>query len=108
MKWFKHLYVSESVGDQANRIKWRINHRAGTVRVYLIALASNPENLLDIIPAWNLQQKGYPAGNLKIIGMAKGYRDALELVRFIIDEIYQQTGTVDVWSYLQEERRREE
>ncbi|MCM1105793.1 MAG: hypothetical protein NC355_02505 [Blautia sp.] len=106
MKWFRDLYVSESIGDKANRIKWRIDHNAGTVRVYLIAFASNPDNLLDIIPAWNLMQRGYPKREVKVIGMAKGYDDALALVRDIIDETYRNTGGVDVRSYLGEERRR--
>ena len=99
MKWYRNLYVSDSIGDKANRIKWKINHNAGTISVYVIAFASNSQNLLDIIPALELMQ-------MKIIGLAKGYEDALELVRTIIDETYQNTGDVDVWKYLKEERRR--
>lgn len=106
MKWHSKLYVSESIGKKANRIKWKINHNAGTVSVYVIAFASNRENLLDIIPAWNLMQRAYPKRDVKIIGLAKGYDEALELVRRIVDETYQNTGGVDVWSYLKEERRR--
>ena len=53
-----------------------------------------------------LMQKSYPKKQMKIIGLAKGYEDALELVRTIIDETYQNTGDVDVWKYLKEERRR--
>ena len=64
MKWYRKLYVSESIGDKAGRIKWKINHNAGTVSVYVIAFASNPDNLLDIIPAWQLMQKSYPKKNL--------------------------------------------
>ena len=74
--------------------------------IYVIAFASNSQNLLDIIPAWELMQKSYPKKQMKIIGLAKGYEDALELVRTIIDETYQNTGDVDVWKYLKEERRR--
>lgn len=106
MKWYRKLYVSESIGDKAGRIKWKINHNAGTASVYVIAFASNPDNLLDIIPAWQLMQKSYPKKNLKIIGLAKGYDDAIELTQQIIEETYQHTGDVDVWSYLKEERRR--
>lgn len=105
MKWYSKLYVSESIGKKANRIKWRINHNAGTVSVYVIAFASNRENLLDIIPSWNLMQKYYPKRDMKIIGIAKGYDEALMLVRDIIDETYRNTGSTDVWSYLREERR---
>lgn len=106
MKWLKDLYVSESIGDKANRIKWKIEHNAGTVRVYLITFASNPDNLLDIIPAWNLLLRAYPRSEMKVIGMAKGYDDAVALVKDIIEETYRCTGTVDVWNYLKEERRR--
>lgn len=105
MKWYSKLYVSESIEKKANQIKWRINHNAGCIRVYVIAFASNPDNLLEIIPSWNLMQKAYPKKNIKIIGLAKEYDEALELVRQIIEEVYQNTGTVDVWQYLKEQRR---
>lgn len=107
MRWYRKLYVSEAIGDKAGRIKWKISHNAGTVSVYVIAFASNPDNLLDIIPAWQLMQKGYPKKDLKIIGLAKGYDDAIALVQQIVEETYANTGDVDVWSYLKEERRRE-
>ena len=107
MRWYRKLYVSEAIGDKAGRIKWKINHNAGTVTVYVIAFASNPDNLLDIIPAWQLMQKGYPKKDLKIICLAKGYDDAIALVQQIVEETYANTGDVDVWSYLKEERRRE-
>lgn len=107
MRWYRKLYVSEAIGDKAGRIKWKINHNAGTVSAYVIAFASNPDNLLDIIPAWQLMQKGYPKKDLKIIGLAKGYDDAIALVQQIVEETYANTGDVDVWSYLKEERRRE-
>jgi hypothetical protein len=105
MKWYRDLYVGDSITEKTNRIKWKINHNAGTVNVYVIAFAANRQNLLDIIPAWALMQKHYPKKDLKVIGLAGGYKEALELVRRIIDEAYQETGSVDVWSYLKEERR---
>ena len=107
MKWYPNLFVSDSIAGKENKIKWKINHNAGTLSVYVIAFASNRDNLLDIIPSWELMQKSYPKKDMKIIGLAKGYEDALELVRQIVDETYQNTGDVDVWSYLREERRHE-
>ncbi|MCI7322704.1 MAG: hypothetical protein MR508_05250 [Lachnospiraceae bacterium] len=104
MEWYRNLYASDSVAGKVNRIKWKINHNAGMVSVYVIACPSNPNNLLDIIPARELMQKSYPKRNMIIIGLAKGYQDALELVRRIIDETYQNTGTVDVRAYLKEGR----
>ena len=59
MKWYEDLYVGDSIEGKVNRIKWKINHHAGTVSIYVIAFASNRQNLLDIIPAWELMQKSY-------------------------------------------------
>jgi hypothetical protein len=105
MKWYHDLYVGESIAGKTNKIKWKIRHNAGMVSVYVIAFASNRDNLMDIIPSWELMQKAYPRKEIKVIGLAKGYAEALEVVRRIVDETYQNTGTVDVWSYLKEERR---
>jgi hypothetical protein len=82
-----------------------MDHNVGIVNLYVIAFAANRQNLLDIIPSWVLVQKKYPKKEIKVIGLAKGYKEALELTRRIIDETYQNTGSVDVWSYLKEERR---
>ena len=106
MKWYRELYVSDSIaGAKVNRIKWRINHRAGVVSVYVIALASNSENQLDIIPAWVLKQKAYPKKELTIVGLAKGRKDALLLVKRIVEETYRTTGDADIRSYLAGKRR---
>lgn len=106
MKWYHDLYVGDSIADKANRIKWKINHNAGTVSVYVIAFASNRQNLLDIIPSWELMQKAYPGKKeMQIIGLAKGYEEALELVQQIIEETYRNTKTVDVRAYLHTKSR---
>ncbi len=101
MRWYDHLYVGDSIASKAGRIKWKINHNAGTFSIYVIALASNPDNLLDIIPARELMQKGYPKKELMIIGLAKGYAEALEVVQRIIEETYQNTNDVNVRRMIQ-------
>ena len=54
-----------------------------------------------------LMQKSYPGKKeMQIIGLAKGYAEALELVRSIIEEVYQNTGDADVKSYLRGRKRR--
>ncbi len=105
MKWYDNLYVGKSIADKANRIKWKINHNAGTVSIYVISFASNPNNLLDIIPARELLQKAYPKKELYIIGLAKGYTEAVEVVQEIIRETYEKTKGVDVYQYLKGNRR---
>ena len=101
MKWYENLYVGESIRHKTDRIKWKINHNVGQIDIYVITIASNPQNLLDIIPAQELMQKGYPKKELFVIGLAKGMTDAHEVVKQIIDEVYQNTGGFDILTYLQ-------
>jgi hypothetical protein len=96
MKWYDQLYVGDSIASKVNRIKWKINHNAGTVSIYVVTLASNPDNLLDIIPARELMQKGYPKKDLMIIGIAKGYNEALLVVQRVIEDTYRKTNDVNV------------
>lgn len=101
MRWYENLYVGESIRHKADKVKWKIRHNAGQIDIYVIAIASNPQNLLDIIPAQELMQKGYPKKELFVIGLAHGMGEAHEIVKEIIDEVYQKTGGFSILSYLQ-------
>lgn len=100
MKWYQDLYTGESIGEKAEKIKWNINHNAGQIQVYIISLASNSDNLLDIIPAWNVVQKHYPKKHLCIVGLAKGWEEAVDVARRIVLEVYDHTGGFRVRDYL--------
>lgn len=101
MKWYENLYAGESIRNKLEKIKWKIRHNAGQIDIYVIGIASNPKNLLDIIPARELMQKGYPKKDLYIIGLAHGIDEAYEVVKQIIDEVYRATGGFDIVPYLQ-------
>lgn len=108
MRWYHNLYLGSSIAHKAEKIKWKIRHNAGQIDIYVITLASNPKNLLDMIPAQELMQKAYPKENLYIIGLARGYEEAIELIRQIIDEVYQKTGVFSVSSYLKEKKENDD
>ena len=100
MKWYDDLYVGESIVHKTNKIKWKIRHNAGQINIYVITLASGEKNLLDIIPSHELLQKGYPKKQLYVIGLAKGYDEAVDLVVQMAEEAYHETGGGDIRAYL--------
>ena len=100
MEWYENLYAGKSVLPKKQKVKWKIVHHAGQLRVYVITLASNEKNLLDIIPSRELLQKYYPKKDLYIIGLAGNYKEAVELACQIVSEVYQKTGGFDVRSYI--------
>lgn len=107
MVWYDDLYVSSNIEAKAEKIKWKIKHNAGTVRMYVITLPRNPENLLEIISTVELMQKHYPKKGLVVVGLAKGYEEAVSVAASIIVETMNELGTTNVKKYLRERRRRQ-
>ncbi len=100
MKWHEDLYSGESIRPRLKRIRWKVNHNAGQICVYVITLASNEKNLLDIIPSRELLQKHYPKKGLYIVGLAGNYEEALELAGCIVSDVYKATGGFNIRKYL--------
>lgn len=107
MKWYYNLFLGETIAPKYKQTVLKIKNRGFTPNVYVIALASNPQNLLDIIPASELMQNGYPKEHVRIIGLAEGKKEAFEVTRQIVDEVYQKTGNTKVREYLIAEWREE-
>lgn len=100
MKWFRTLYLGESVEKKATRIKRKIEHGKLTIMVHVLTLPSNPENLLDIIPARELLQKDYPKKDITIVGLAGDREEAMLVVQDIVEDCLKSTGTTHVVEYL--------
>ena len=110
MTWYKDFYVGEGIAGKddkkrhrkAEKIKWKILHNAGQFDIYVIALGSHPDNLLDIIPAWELRQKYYPKSDMVVVGVDKGYDNVIDLVGKIVMDIYRKTGDFKIKDYFLE------
>ena len=100
LKWQENFLAGESVKDP-EEIKKKLNSGKPVLGIYLLTLSENPVNLMDIIPAAMLIQKSFYGICPKIIGMANGKDEALEMVRSLIEEIYTETGTFQVAEYLE-------
>lgn len=105
MTWYKDFYAGESIENKKEKVKWKILHNAGQLDIYVIALSSNRENLLDIISAKELMQKAYPKQNMLVVGVDKGYDNALELAARIIMDVYQKTGNLNVRDYFLQQQK---
>lgn len=89
MDWYQEFYAGESIAGKKEKIRRKVLRNAGVINIYIIALSSNPENLLDIIPSWELMQKYYPKSELLVVGVDRGYENAIELAGTIIMDVYQ-------------------
>ena len=102
MIWYNDLYLGDSLLDKpqkVKRIKWKIKHHAGDLDIYLIVLCRYGTNLLEILPAVQLLQEAYPKQGLYVVGMAKGYKEALETASRIVLDVYRQTNGFQVHAF---------
>ena len=105
MIFYRDFYAGESIARKKEKVKWKIIHRAGQVDVYVITLSSNPENLMDIIPSWQLMQKYYRSQDMLVIGVDRGYENAMELAGRIVSDVFQKTGNLNIREYFLKQHR---
>lgn len=101
LNWYKNLYIGDNAKKKPKKLIHKINQGAGVIDVYVITLAVNPENSLEIFSANLLMQSALRRNCPTIIGLAKGYEEALEIIEQIVNEVYQETGTAEIRTWLE-------
>lgn len=102
LDWYKKLYVGETAKKKEKKLVRRISRGRMTPGVYLITLASNGRDQLDILSAVQAVWRGKRGLCPPIVGLAGSYGEALELVEQMARETFDQTGRADIRSYLTE------
>lgn len=103
IKWYHALYADERLEKNLNKIMDKLENEKLTFQVFCIALASNPQNMLDIIDANELLFKHYKRNEIFILGLARTRAGAVSLVVKMVEEIYKKTNDVKIREYFKEE-----
>ena len=103
MYFYKNLYVGPSVKNP-DKVKRNLMIGRGQPTIYVIALSpSEPgpgANQLEIMHCANLKQPYYKKYPPYILGITSGRIEAIELVRDLVQQAYDHTGSGDVRAYL--------
>ena len=102
MIFLQELYLGENIAPKVDQIVKKIKNDQVVPNLYLIVMASHPDNMLDLIPQKDIVQKGYPRDELRIVGLADHKKEAFSLVQLIIEESMLMTSSADVRIYLEE------
>ena len=100
MKQYHALYISDSIREKRLQILKKIKYNKFQRDKFLIVLTKNEKNHLEFFDAMMLLQKTIVKEDLFLVGLADGYSGALELVQKITEEVYAETGGVDIRGYL--------
>lgn len=99
MKWYDALWIGPNAAKKKGRIISSVKQRKHMSGIWLITLAENPSEALDIIPSNMLANPSYPSESLYILGIASGKQEAFEVVEKMVDYIYRETGTLNIRGY---------
>lgn len=101
MRWWEHMYMGENAAR--NRISILEGLRKGSLLpdTYVITLPESGNHILDIRPVSLLTEKERESKSFLILGIARGYNEATEVVRSMVDDMYQMTGTFNWPAYME-------
>ena len=102
MKWYHNLYIKKKKKKDKDKLIREINGKTGPVNVYLLTLPVNPQNQLEIIPALFVKIRYQEQACPMIVGIARGRREAEEVLLEIVDDVLEKTGKPDLRSYFLE------
>lgn len=99
--FISNLYIGEGIDvRKLDKIKKKLVSKPLLTNVYLITLAQNPNDQLDILSARLLAQSYYQKLTLQVVGIAGGYEDALKLLERIANECLAERGDCSLREYL--------
>ena len=102
MRYLKKLYVSEELKGKETEVIRHLEEKDFQFRVYLICIPEREENQLEIFHSGMLLQEWYKGKDVLVAGFSRGYEQALELVREIVQEVADRTGDARIRQYLLE------
>ncbi len=103
IRWYSALYLDAKTKKKQKKIKRRMEKQKVNLGVYCVALASNENNLLDIYCTNELLFQYYRRRDMKVIGLASSKESAFRMVADIVNDVYQQTGRLDVRTFFEED-----
>ena len=92
MRYYKHLYLTEGLEKKKEKILRKLE-------------AGKLQPSVHVITTLQFKQPAFPEQDLFVVGITKGYEEAVELVEQIVQEVYEQTGGCDIRSYILEKEQ---
>ncbi|MDO5346160.1 MAG: hypothetical protein Q4E91_10470 [Lachnospiraceae bacterium] len=96
MDWYADLYTDRITGTVKERLIAEIEDQKYRGNTYLITLAANPENQLDIFSVQELRFPYLRRNCSLIVGLASCRESALLLTERIVQDVYESTKDVKI------------
>ena len=108
MRFAKNLYIGESIGKNRRLVIWKLQHGAGMLTSYVIALPREGNDPLEIYHNSVLRQRYYHRKPPYVVGIAGSFEEAAFLSWKIISDAMNPEKNYNLWEYFdfdKEDRR---
>lgn len=106
LKWYKDLYVGETVRGKEKKVMRRLEKGKPVPGIWLVTIASNEKNQLDLLPADFLLQRALRRQCPMIVGIGFTRAETLEILQRIVQEAYQETEDANIRAWLLEREQK--
>lgn len=101
LTFYPKLYLGEGIKEtKLDKIKKKLVENPLWANVYILTFARNSADQLEFFDARQLTQRFYEQRPLLVLGIAKDYEDALQLVERITRECLNERGDCRLKEYL--------
>lgn len=100
MKYYKYLYISDSLKSKKDKIIQKLNKNKLQFDVFLVTLPRTKHNQLEIINSQILLQPSYPKEDLFVVGIFSSYDEAVEMIETIAQKVYSDMQGIDIRNYI--------
>ena len=98
--WYQKLYMDEMVSEHPRRCKKQVMQRKPWKKSYFaITLATNPNNLFEIMETRQLFFRRYSYMDLYVVGLTETYENAVQVLQQILLEMEKEEGTFSTDTY---------
>lgn len=95
------LYLGEGINKKKlDNIKKKLINKPYLANVFLITLANNPSEQLEFFDARQLVQRYYEKHQTVVVGIARDYNEALDIIEQITQECLDKRGDCKLKEYL--------
>ena len=98
MRFLKEMYVGMGIKNK-KKVLWKLKHGAGMIDIYVISIANGRDQLECTLCSY-FKQKVIREQVGLIVGLAKGYSEAQNLMVSMIEEALRETGSANVKDYI--------
>ena len=101
LTYYYNLYLSTSLDKPSTKesILEELKENKLDKRLYVLVLSKNPDNNLEFFKVSYLQQEIYQEQSFFVVGVAKDYEEAKDLVLKITKDVVTYTGEAKIREY---------